>query len=90
MSRGFAIIFFILCAIHPPPKGRGLLAEKDKEATIVHRDGSILHFNSAFLMRAGDCIICFTEHHKHHVFEKIDLMMFWESNRLHDKIEEMK
>ena len=41
---------------------------------LVHHDGSVMLYQSAFLMRyEDDWIICFTEHHGYHVYETADL-----------------
>ena len=41
---------------------------------LVHGDGTVLHFNCAFLMTIGeDWIVAFTEHHGCHVYHVEDL-----------------
>ncbi len=60
-----------------------------RSVTMIHQDGSYLHFDSAFLMRTGDWIACFTEHHGTHVYHYEDLQTYWESEVRRDAIEEM-
>jgi hypothetical protein len=61
-----------------------------REVTLVHTDGSIMHYNSAFLMRIqGTWIAVFTEHHRLMVYDADDLMLYWESERRHEPIEEL-
>lgn len=62
----------------------------NREVTIIHRDGTVNHFNSAFLMFNLDWIICFTEHHGTHINCKEDLVRYWESERISKPIEELK
>lgn len=72
-----------------------------REVTIIHQDGSINHYDSAFLMKIADVhinhlsieerywIVCFTEHHSLHIEHSDDLLLYWESERRHQPIEEL-
>ncbi|NIQ15816.1 MAG: hypothetical protein GTO02_15895, partial [Candidatus Dadabacteria bacterium] len=40
---------------------------------IVHEEGTILHYKSAFIKEWKDYILVFTEHHGTHVYHKSDL-----------------
>jgi hypothetical protein len=72
-----------------------------REVTLIHEDGSVVHYNSAFLMKMADShvsllttensfwIICFTEHHGLHIDHSDDLLLYWESERRHQTIEEL-
>jgi len=72
-----------------------------REVSIIHEDGSINHYDSAFLMKIADnhisqlttkesyWIICFTEHHGLHIEHSDDLLLYWESKKLHLPIEEL-
>jgi hypothetical protein len=61
-----------------------------RSATLIHEDGSYLHFDSAFLMRIDSVwIACFTEHHGVHVYHHEDLSSFWESEQRRTAIEEL-
>lgn len=83
----------------------GLLANDPRfrrEVTLIHEDGSVVHYDSAFLMKVKDTtsqlgepgdqeywIVCFTEHHGLHVDHSTDLLIYWESERRHQPIEEL-
>lgn len=48
-----------------------------RRATLIHDDGSVLHFDSAFLLRVDvDWIAVFTEHHGYTVYHDSDLVSF--------------
>lgn len=61
-----------------------------RSVTLMHEDGSYLHFDSAFLMRIqSEWIACFTEHHGLHIYHVDDLTNYWEAEDRHVTIEEM-
>jgi hypothetical protein len=60
-----------------------------RSVTLNHEDGSHLHFDSAFLMRIGEWIACFTEHHGVLVYHADDLSSYWESEQRYTAIEEL-
>jgi len=61
-----------------------------REVTLIHEDGSMTHYESAFLLRIqGSWIVCFTEHHGLHIYHADDLHLYWESERRRQPIEEL-
>jgi hypothetical protein len=61
-----------------------------RSVTLMHEDGSFLHFDSAFLLRIrSEWIVCFTEHHGLHIYHADDLMRYWESEQRRTPIEEL-
>ena len=60
-----------------------------RRVQLVHGDGSVLHFDSAFLMAIGEeWVAAFTEHHGCHVYHVEDLTAFSQMETIHD-IEEL-
>jgi hypothetical protein len=48
-----------------------------RKVTLIHEDGSVLHFDSAFMMRVDKIwIAVFTEHHGTHVYHVEDLTSY--------------
>ncbi len=60
-----------------------------REVTLIHEDGTYQHIDSAFLMRYDICIICFAEHHEVQIHYADDLLLYWESERRHEPLEEL-
>ena len=73
------------------------------EVTLIHEDGTIQKFDSAFLMKMKDShrvigeedketfwVICFTEHYGTHVYHNTDLFRYWESERRRKPLKELK
>jgi hypothetical protein len=61
-----------------------------REVTMIHEDGSFEHYDSAFLMCVDSSwIVCFTEHHGLRINHADDLLLYWESDRRHEPIEEL-
>jgi len=74
-----------------------------REVTIIHCDGSVVHWDSAFLMKVKDetpvpwaleeterfWIVCFTEHHGMHIDHSDDVLRYWESKKIYDPLEEI-
>jgi hypothetical protein len=61
-----------------------------REAHLIHEDGTVEHYDSAFLMRVeSSWIVCFTEHHGLRINHTDDLLLYWESERRHSPIEEL-
>jgi hypothetical protein len=74
-----------------------------RETTLIHEDGSVVHYDSAFLMKIVDrstfptdkpdevkpryWIITFTEHHGLHIDHSDELLLYWESDRRHEEVE---
>lgn len=46
-------------------------------ATIMHRDKSFMHYTSAFIVRMGDWVVCFTEHHGIKIYHHEDLSRYY-------------
>lgn len=73
-----------------------------RQVHIIHEDGSVTNYDSAFLMKIADkhvtmqtsdysyWIVCFTEHHGLHINHSDDLLLYWESQKLYLDIEEIK
>lgn len=48
-----------------------------RHVSVIHEDGSVLYFDSAFLMRVGEpWLAIFTEHHGCHVYHVEDLVSY--------------
>lgn len=60
-----------------------------RSSTLIFADGSVLHWSAAFLMRVDDYIVCLTEHEGTHIYAAENLLLYWESRRLHMPIVEM-
>lgn len=61
-----------------------------RDVTLIHEDGSYIHFDSAFLLRVRDSwIVAFTEHHGLHIYNDDDLLSYWESERRREPIQSM-
>lgn len=48
---------------------------------LVHRDGSVLLFGSAFLIEQDEWVSVFTEHHSYFVYHKEDLVLYRELDK---------
>lgn len=51
-----------------------------RSVTIVHADGSVLHYRHALLMQSGEYLAVFTEHHGFHVYHVEDLRRYEQSD----------
>jgi len=61
-----------------------------RSVIIIHIDGSVIFYKSAFLMRAGDgWIVTFTEHLGIHIIHEDELIRHYELIQSHDPIEEL-
>jgi len=61
-----------------------------RSVTIIHEDGSHLHYDSAFLMRVNkEWIACFTEHHGTSIYHEEDLVSFYEIEVRREPLEEL-
>ena len=61
-----------------------------RSCTLMHEDGSYLHFDSAFLLHIRkEWVACFTEHHGLHIYHVDDLTRYWESEARHLPIEDL-
>lgn len=61
-----------------------------REVTIIHVDGTVTHYDSAFLMRIESVwIACFTEHHGLHIEHTDELLLYWEAERRREPVEEL-
>lgn len=62
----------------------------NRSVLVIHIDGSVIFYKSAFLMRAGDgWIVTFTEHHGIHFNHEDELMRHYELVQSHEPIEEL-
>lgn len=61
-----------------------------RSVTLIHEEGTYLHYESAFLMRIeSEWIACFTEHHGVLVYHADDLSGYWEMERRYVPLEEL-
>lgn len=61
-----------------------------REVTLIHEQGSVEHYDSAFLIRIrGEWIVAFTEHHGLRIYHADDLLLYWESERRREPIQEL-
>ena len=60
-----------------------------REVTLIHEDGTYQHITSAFLIRYGEYIVCFTEHQGTLINHASDLIAYGEAERRRDAIEEL-
>jgi hypothetical protein len=56
---------------------------------LIFKDGSRLDYESAFLMRVDEWIVCFTEHRGTHLMATDELFRYWETIRLNIPLEEL-
>jgi hypothetical protein len=61
----------------------------NRSVTLLHRDGSIEHYDSAFLLQRDGYVVCFTEHHGHHIDHVDELLHYFQSERKRLPIEEL-
>jgi hypothetical protein len=60
-----------------------------RAVTLFHIDGSVVHYDGAFLLQKDGYIICFTEHHGMHIDHQDELLKYWQVEQKRLPIEEL-
>jgi hypothetical protein len=50
--------------------------------TIIHEEGTILHFEWAFAIKLKDWYVVFTEHHRYYIYHEDDVDVIMRGKRL--------
>lgn len=49
-----------------------------RAVVVLHEEGTVYHFRSAFMMTYGEYLMVFTEHQSYHVFALDELSGWWQ------------
>jgi hypothetical protein len=49
---------------------------------VIHEDGTVLHFEWAFVLKLQNWYVIFTEHHRWHIYSENDVQVFMRGPRV--------
>jgi len=50
--------------------------------TVIHEEGTVMHFEWAFAIKFRNWYVIFTEHHRYHIYDEDDVQVIMRGERL--------